>query len=1049
MNAIQRTFSWSCLFGLVVASSCGGGGGGGSGGSSSSRFTIVEASNGFGKLLPYQIAVRDALGQPTSNVIEIHRVEDLLANATETNPIKAPTEWPVGAVLPDRKPGNHFLYVEFSQDLEASSLLSNEVGEGGELTNQVQVLAIAPQTGATTPVAGRGFVGGKTFANAVDPLNANLLALETWVAADGLGGVTEVPVAGDLPGDGFPGTETGFAGAALLVQPNVFVFVVDSDDDLNTHEAFPTGLQIQMRLGSGIRSVRGRTLGTQAVASSTVGPDSVSPEVLVLPGGQQPVIVPGNGQTDVDPATNIVVTFTEPIQVLTVGQLDDGTAPALSAAIQVKFGPSQARVEVPFHVRPLSVFDLTRFELSPIYDFPGSGDLGNTGCGTFGTVDVIVNPAQFRDLRGNLNARSPTTSFTTRAGVGIVNAPVTPDTIYVGRGGSPSNQGISLIDLNGFGGGTGNPEYDPLMPVIEGNSNFPNNMNVRLQGSLLIPPLLPGSCTFDGGSSGVFTLTRDSGLSTLLTRSPVVESVGDMALGHALDNAFNNESPFGCQSGGGNICAATGLKSISLISGGPNTVASANIAPAIAPFKTEQGKENLASWAPHPNPPPLIFPPLCLSPLIGGAEPTSFLTTLPPLLLRNLLVPGPFPQGIPEIQQPPQGALSAELNTFFEGPSPPQQTIGACQPFMIRQQIGHFLYVADRSAGEIVILNSNRFSVIDRIRLPDPTSLAMSPGLDFLAVTNEGADQVSFIDINPASLSFHTVKKTTRVGSGPTGIAWEPGNEDILVCNQRDGTVSVISAFTLEVRKTLRNQITRPIDIAITPRCQFFGLSRNLYFAYILNSNGTVAFFESGPDGLNGFGFDDVVGSLPFTFFKPKTIQPDVTNLNSAVWIVHENPMDQDGIQIGTGGAVSNVGIAGGQLGVIPLVSFFGSPQLRSLEFGVFASVGEGPNGLSGVPVDIAFDNMRNLSAIVNFQTEFSAGTPISVNGKSLVKPFAGFLSASAPQFLFVAVPNPGSVDVFNMATGSLSRVDVNPYHDGIQSIPVPSPTVLMDYFRQ
>ena len=275
MNAIQRTLSWSCLFGLLVASSCGGGGGSSGGGSS--RFSILEASNGFGKLLPYRIAVKDANGQPTSQVIEIRRIEDLLANATETNPIKAPTEWPVGAVLPDRKPGNHFISVMFTQDVDPTSVLDNSVGDGGELTSQVQVLAIAPNTGATTVVAGRGFVGGKTYANAVDPLDPARLALETWVAPDGLGGITEVPVDGALPGEGFPGTETGFAGDAVLVQPNTFVFVVDSDGDLTTHEAFPTGLQIQLRLGSGVRSLNGREGLPRAGRSPTAMTAATSP----------------------------------------------------------------------------------------------------------------------------------------------------------------------------------------------------------------------------------------------------------------------------------------------------------------------------------------------------------------------------------------------------------------------------------------------------------------------------------------------------------------------------------------------------------------------------------------------------------------------------------------------------------------------------------------------------------------------------------------------------------------------------------------------------
>jgi hypothetical protein len=679
----------------------------------------------------------------------------------------------------------------------------------------------------------------------------------------------------------------------------------------------------------------------------------------------------------------------------------------------------------------------------------------------FGAVDVNVNALRVRDLAQvpNQNTKSLVTSFRTREGPGIVNAPVTPDAIYIGRTGS--NQGISVIDLNGFGAGTGDPRYDIQNPIQKGFSNYPNNPNVALTGAQLIPALTPGTCTFNGGSSGAFTLTRDSSLRDFVAAAPLLESVGDMALGHALDNTFNNEQPFGCQAGGGNICAQSGLKNISIISGGPNTVASSNVAP-VAPLKTDQGIENLVSWAPHPNPPPLTYPPLCLSPLINSLEPTSIdafapSPTTPPFRrpgpgLRNLLVPGPFPLGIPSIGLPPQGTLTSEQNSYFEGPSTPQPNIGLCNPYMIRQQVGHFLYVVDRVAGEIVVFNSNRFTVLDRIRLPDPTSLTVSPNVDFLAVTNEGADQVSFIDIDPGSATFHQVIRTTRVGTGPTGIAWESANEDIFVCNQGEGTVSLISGFTLAVRKTLRNQLTRPVEVALSPRQTTYGFLRGVYFGYVLNQNGKVAIFESGPDGINGRGFDDIISSLPFTFARPKTMQIDPTNLNSAVWIAHELPLDESGNPTGqSGGALSNVGISGGTVGIIPLdPGPFVNPQLRDLQFSVLASIGEGPGGLSGIPVDIAYDNLRNLSAFTNVATVFSPGNPLSYNGKGQVRLLGGAaLQSNAPQFMFAAVPNPGVVDVYDMTGGAFDRVDTDAFVAGFQSIPAPNASVLMDYFRQ
>ncbi|MDX1390022.1 MAG: beta-propeller fold lactonase family protein, partial [Acidobacteriota bacterium] len=492
-----------------------------------------------------------------------------------------------------------------------------------------------------------------------------------------------------------------------------------------------------------------------------------------------------------------------------------------------------------------------------------------------------------------------------------------------------SRQGISVIDLNGFGQGCGNPTYDQQRPILKGNTNFPNNPNVVIQGSLLIPPLTPGSCTFDGGSEGIFTLAKDSSLNDLVATFPSLESAGDMMLGHSLDNTFNNSQPFGCQTGGGNICAATGLKQAVVISGGASTVVPQTATSGVFTIKAESGVENLTSWAPHPNPPPLVFPPLCESPLIGGIEPTSVDSILFNAAF-NLLTPGSKPLGIPEFNVAPDGLIASEQNNFFQGPSPQQTSIIPCQFYSMRQQIGHFLYVVDRTAREVVVMNSNRFTVIDRVRLPDPTSLAISPNIDVLAVTNQGANQVSFIDINPASATFHQLIQTTIVGNGPIGIAWTPDNEDILVCNQRENTVSVLSAFDFRVRKVLRNQLRGPFEVAITPRQNAIGFQRGVYFAYILNGDGSVAIFESGPGGINGFGFDDIVASLPFTFNRPKTLQPDQNATNSQFWVLHEDPLEPSGQPTGrSGGAATLCGMASATFGQISLdVNGFQNPRL-------------------------------------------------------------------------------------------------------------------------
>ncbi len=1026
--------------------------GGASGGGGSSSMFIAEVNNGFGVMLPYRTFKLEN-GQPTSTVIAIRSQQDIANNVSAANPILPMPTWPTAAVLPTGEPGNHYIVARFSAAIDPLSVLDPTQGGAvsNGLTGSITIVSIDPASGATSPVSGRGFIGGKTFSGTPDFLTGQL-PFTSWVT---LGSGTDgqpKPVAAIPEAFGFPGTQqsTGFAGAPELLGSNVFVFVIDNDANLLTHNTFPAGRQIRMRVSSGVRSTSGAPITEVGLASSTVGDDTVTPEVIVNATGSAnlPQIVPGNGASNVDPSSTVRIAFTEPVQPFSLGTLDNGTPPLISSAVQMTFGPAEGVTNVPFVVRPVSIYDLSVMELIPAFPFPGAGP-PSASCDTFSVVQVQVTPDQVRDLSpaANRNTEVAVTDFEVGQGIGLVNAPVAPDVIYAGRAGS--EPGISVIDLNGFGQSTGNPAFDPFNPIVKGNSNFPNNPNVALQGPQLLPALKLGTCTVDGGSAGVFTLTKDSALNDKLIRAPLIDSVGDMALGQALDVAFNNSlPPFGCQSGNPNLCASTGKKRPTPVLQGSGSV----VAPS-APGQfgsAPPGSGNLISWAPHPNPPPLVFPPLCVSPNIGGLEPTSVDT-----LAQNLLQTG-NPFGNPGLNQPPTGLLAIQQNSFFVGPSTPKDLLTACTDYQIRQQIGHFMYVVDRLRRQVVVLNSNRFFVLERINLPDPTSLAVSPNVDFLAVTNQGAGTVSFIDIRPGSSTFHQVVSTTKVGTGPRGIAWQSGNEDIFVCNESDSTVSILRALDFQVRKTLKAGLQAPFEVVLLPRQASHGFNRNVYFGFILGRNGRVSIFESGPNGANGWGFDDIVSTLPFTFANPKAMAPDYTTLNGAIWVVHENPLNPTtGLATGvSGGAVSNVFLESGTFGQLPLVGGGGNPQVRDIEFVVRSSIG--PETLTGIPVDIAFDNLANAGGLPNSFTTFSAGVPAPVNGKGLIRGggfgFGGIIPTSQPSYMFLAVPNSnqggGVVDVINLDAG-LSRVDTDVFLPGVQSIPAAGVNVLMDYFRQ
>jgi hypothetical protein len=122
------------------------------------------------------------------------------------------------------------------------------------------------------------------------------------------------------------------------------------------------------------------------------------------------------------------------------------------------------------------------------------------------------------------------------------------------------------------------------------------------------------------------------------------------------------------------------------------------------------------------------------------------------------------------------------------------------------------------------------------------------------------------------------------------------------------------------------------------------------------------------------------------------------------------------------------------------------------MEWEVRASIGS--NVLTGVPVDIAFDNQRNFTGIANFQTSFSAGSPKQLNAKGLVRTIPGpaTVNLNEAQFMFLAVPNStqggGVIDVISL-NSLTARTDTNVFLPGVQSIPAQGAELVVDFFRQ
>ena len=847
--------------------------------------------------------------------------------------------------------------------------------------------------------------------------------LEQWVTVD--------PASGELQltrdeADGFPGAEAPqLLGAADFAAPSSIMVVMDADDDLSTFESFPAAAPLQLRVPASLCSTSGVSLFEFAVASASVGDASTSPSVVFFNGA--PKTNPRDQQQAVDPTIRPEIRFTKAMQPSSIGKL---SGPPLLGSIDLIQAPDAGPSPRAYNVLPRSAFDLTTWNLIPDRPFDGLDPGGNFVNIEFAEVAMRVRGDAIADLGGIAGSGLVQIEFLVNRGATVTNAPVVPESLALSVGGT--RPGLSVLDLNGFGQSTGNPNFSLPFP-LEGETRFPFNPNATMNPSIR-PLLNPGTTTLNGGSAGVFTLTLDLNLDSVLAGDPILADASDMQYGWSLDTAFNNSPPpFGCQAGGGDVCAISGLKVLS-----PN--------PEIS---LPPGFPNLISFPPHPNPPGLVFPGHCVSPAIDGDEPTGVNSGVP---FVNLLVPGnPFP----DLDQgaPPTGLLRGRPEAArFYGPTFGQTSVTECGEYAVRQQIGQFLYVADQVRGEVVVLNSNRMFPLERILVPGVTSMGLSPNLDLLAVTSPSTDTVTIIDVQPTSATFHQVLAQVPVGNGPRGVAFDPLDEDILVCNELDNTLSIIDPSSLVVRKTVPSLVDAPFELAVTQRMTGFSFNRGVYFAYVLGRNGEVAVFESGPDGIDGIGFDTTIGVLPFIFQAPKAIVLDPLNLDASVYIAYEGPLDPaTGASGALGvGAVSRLRIESGLFGEIPLGSE--PSNFRDLAFSVPLTLSQATGALSGIPSSIAFDEMVNFTEYPSPASPFTSGTSAVVNGKAPIRQLPQFpspVSTNEARLLFVAVPGAGVLDVLSLALTGTPRFDTNVYEAGVQSVPVPGIRFVAGYFGQ
>lgn len=900
-------------------------------------------------------------------------------------------------------PGNYFIRIIFNQPIAASSIYSPDVAFNGT-SGLVGSISITDQNGAHVP--GIPVINGR----------------------DRFGKIVT----------GNPGYPT----IAGNTNKTVFLYVAEDpaaqDDRINNgspsnpFQGFPIG-QIRIQVTNALVNKKGEALSGEACTATLVddaatagSSDDWNPTLLDYS--------PKFGALAVN--SPIELRFSEPVRTAAIGPPMGSPSNSAAGVTFMSFGVFR----VPVNAQIKSTFDPCTVIVTPGVPWPGNDRVdvtvraggGGAACGESFVCDLSgLGFASSGPLCGT--GGDCTFSLPTAPGPAFVNAPVTPEAVYFTTGGS--SPGVGVIDMNGWG-------CDVFLPTPQvgiGNDSPIQTTNVHPSDGYCVSSAsttgVPVVFLTDFGTGmgtkapaipdvvrGGGRLVRDSKGDHRLTKPPtILGPITDIQVGGFLDRVFTNPDE--------NQSASSSFNALSLVGN------CTGWSPLIG-----------IGWSPPvPNPPCYRVPPLRMNPFI----PSDFLV----------------PMGCP-FTHPKDASL------FIGGNGPCCQTDLLTQPqgiccagvWINRQQIGNFLYVVDKGSSSVVVLNSNTFQVLATIFTPDPEGLGMSPDLRRLYVSNFDTSTVSVIDTDPNSLNFHTVIKTIQLLDGqgnpsgqvgPTGVAVNPDNEDVLVCGTLGNNINIIDVNSLAVRKVVTNGLNHPTELALTQRQGFvpgFGYQTGTYFGFIVNSGAkNLVVYESGPFAPTGsIGFDDIIGpvSIPGGVSSFGRIQVDGTSMGpiaapddrgggAAAFVTYTDPSGA--------GKVARLGLTESPFGIQQIQFVQGQqPGFRNKVFEVVQSF----SGFSGQPSDIAFDDVSNYGCQV-------ANHKLLVTNNLFSNPPQAIVPVNMPGDPFGifgvgtwGAPRGGGMFVVNADAGVIDIIDPQ---GGVKkgSLPVPGVRLAANYFDQ
>ncbi|MBU0755310.1 MAG: YncE family protein [Planctomycetes bacterium] len=670
---------------------------------------------------------------------------------------------------------------------------------------------------------------------------------------------------------------------------------------------------------------------------------------------------------------------------------------------------------------------------------------------------------------GELMSHGYTQSFTVISGGRYVNAPVSPHALYYSMG--PS--GLGVVDLDGNGFTTNDPSFSKEALVTSqyyytrwGNAGkgIFNNYSYGAKATGGQPYIGLGKETpipgVNEGSTGIDEIVKDSNGSGVLfpDTSPGNNkffNIADVEIGDFLDTVYYDK---------GNEWALTSFHSSAVNTGTFNN--------------------NLISTPPTPNPPPLTLP-IGMRPtdvilddfdiieegafvilgkevftvdLVGlgvfePVDPTTIVSAFTPHTGFVHLNPAEIAGSPTDEPFPPNRStwISGTPDYMNLGPVADSSTIGMGYFYGSRQQIGNFLFVADKSNNAVRVVNSNTMDVITSLTgLNNPDSVAVTPDLKTLYVSNSGAQSVTVYNVNPRSEEFLDKIATLLVGNQPKGICCQPDGEDVLVCNFGSNTISIINPTTVSVRKTVSSLLNGPWDLVAGPRQNTIGFGTQVYHAYITNHKAdNVLIFESGPSGFGGVGYDDILDPVPkvgqsgeqfLLMHEPRGICWDPSAglqypLSGGCYVAHSS---------GGFGVVSRIEFTAQQANYGPIFlipnsgAIGGTPGFGKRVFVITAQWGGPNNPLSGqVATDVALldynrsawlnDNwLGSFYNVTNIGDYPGPNPQLPINNKSPIRTLsAGSTSFSQtfnPDRLYVSFQNTPVIDVVNPTSSQIVK---------------------------